>query len=124
MIFAILGILMAALEIYAWLFRPNSHVSVNPFTIGLPILIAVGIFKRPTDERWAILVFAAILAVSLNRAVMAPQVVRVLVFVGAIYLAWWGCRTSDLSRTDLKRLAIIVAATVAAFLLMWAWQLM
>lgn len=125
MVFAILGILMAALEVYAWLFRPNSYVSVNPITIGIRIVIAVGVIKRPAYERAAILVFAAMLAVSLNRALIAPQaLVHILVFNGAIYLAWWGSRAADVHRTAFKRFAIAVAATVAGFLLAWAWHLM
>jgi hypothetical protein len=124
MMFAILGMLMVALEVYAWLFHPNSFASVNPITIGLPIVIAAGILKRPAKDRGAILTFAAMLAVSLNRALIAPQVlVHLVVFGGAIYLVWSGYRTADLSRTAFKRFAIAVAATVAGFLLVWAWHL-
>jgi hypothetical protein len=122
--FAILGLLMAALEVYAWLFRPNSFIFVNPITIGLPIVIAAGVLKRPANERAAILTFAAMLAVSLNRALIAPQLLgHVLVFGGAIYLVWSGYRAADLDRTAFKRLAIAVAVTVAGFLLVWAWHL-
>jgi hypothetical protein len=124
MIFAILGLLLAALEIYAWVFRPNTYASVNPITIGIPIVIAAGVLKRPANERAAILVFAAMLAVSLNRALIAPQaLVHALVFGGAIYLAWWGSRPAEVNRTTFKRFAIVVAATVAGFLLVWAWNL-
>lgn len=122
--FAILGLLLAALEVYAWLFRPNSLASVNPITIGLPIVIAAGILKRPAKERGAILTFAVMLAVSLNRALIAPQVlVHLVVFGGAIYLVWSGYRTADLNRMAFKRFAIAVAATIAGFLLVWAWHL-
>jgi len=123
--FAILGLVMAALEVYAWLFRPNSFASINPITIGLPIVIAAGVLKRPANERATILAFAAMLAVSLNRALIAPQaLVHVLVFGGAIYLAWSGYRTAGLNGMALKRLAIAVAVTVAGFLLVWVWHLM
>ena len=125
MIFAILGILMGALEIYAWLFRPNSSASVNSITIGLPIVIAAGVLKRPANERTAILTFAAMLAISLNHSLIAPQALgHVLVFGGAIYLAWWGYRTADLNRMAFKRCVLAVAVTVAGFLLVWAWRLM
>jgi len=83
--------LLAVFDVYAWLFRPNSFASVNPITIGLPIVVAAGILKRPAKERGAILTFAAMLAVSLNRALIAPQaLVHLVVFGGAIYLVWSG----------------------------------
>ena len=123
--FAILGVLMAGLEIYALLFRPNSYASVNAITIGLPIVIAAGVLKRPANERAAILIFAALVAVSLNRAMIPLQaLVHVLVFGGAIYLVWSGYRTADIDRLALKRFVIAVTVTVAGFLLLWAWHLM
>jgi hypothetical protein len=87
--FAILGLFLATVDVYGWLFRPNSFASVNPITIGLPIVIAAGVLKRPANERTSILTFAAMLAVSLNRALVASQaLVHVLIVGGAIYLAW------------------------------------
>jgi hypothetical protein len=125
MMFAILGMLMAILEAYVWLFRPNSHASPNPITIGLPLLIAAGILKRPTKERAAILTFAAILAVSLNRALIAQQMlVRVTVFAGAAYLTWWGHRTGDVNQATFKRLAVVAGATLGGFVIVWLWQLL
>src|SRR5260221_14535728 len=53
-LFAILGMLIAAPEAYVWLFRANTYASPNVITIGLPVVIAVGIFKRPAHERGAI----------------------------------------------------------------------
>jgi hypothetical protein len=123
--FLILGVLMAALEVYAWLFRPNSYASVNPITIGLPIVIAAGVLKRPANERADILTFAVMLAVSLNRSLIPPQaLVHVLVFAGAIYLVWSGYRTADLNRMAIKRLAIAAAVTVAGFILVLVLHLM
>jgi hypothetical protein len=123
MMFAILGILLAALEAYAWLFRPNSYASINPITLALPIVIAAGVLKRPAKERVGILAFAAILAVSLNRALVAePMLVRVLVFGGAAWLMWWGYR-HNMNREAVKRFALAVVATVLGFLLLWLWQL-
>lgn len=125
MTFTILGILVAVLEVYVWLFRPNSHTSPNAITIGLPIVIAVGILKRPANERTAILAFAAMLAVSLNRALIAQQaLVHVLVLGGAAYLAWWGYRRPDVNRAAFKRLAMGVGVTLGGFVLVWLWQLM
>jgi hypothetical protein len=124
MMFAIVGVLMAALEVYAWLFRPHSYASVNPITIGLPIVIAAGILKRPANERGALLTFAAMLAVSLNRALIPSEaLVHALVFGGAVWLVWWGYRAADMNQKALKRLAIAMAAAVAGFLLIWAWHL-
>lgn len=125
MVIPILGLLMAALEAYAWLFRPNSYASINPITIALPIVIAAGVLKRPANERPAILILAATLAVSLNRALIGPQaLVHVLVFGGAMFMAWWGFRSAALNRAALKRFAIAVAVTGVGFLLAWVWQLM
>jgi hypothetical protein len=125
MIYAILGMLMATLEAYVWLFRPNSHASPNPITIGLPIVIAAGILKRPANERAAILTLAAMLALSLNRALIAPQMlVHVVVFAGAAYLAWWAYRRADVNRAAFKRLAIVVGVTLAGFAIVWFWQMM
>jgi hypothetical protein len=88
-VFAILGLVLATVEVYTWLFRPNSYASVNPITIGLPVVIAAGVLKRPANERGAILTFAAMLAVSLNRALVSSQaLVHVLILGGAIYLVW------------------------------------
>jgi hypothetical protein len=124
MVFAILGVVVAVLEIYTLLFRPDSFASVNPITIGLPIVIGAGAFRRPVAERAPVLVFAAMLAVSLNRMLIVPQVlVHILVFGGALYLGWWGYRVA-LRRRELKRLGVAVCVTVAGFLLIWAWQLM
>lgn len=125
MMFPILGLLMAVVELYAWLFRPNSYAPVNPITIGLPIAIAAGVLTRPANERPAVLIFAAMLFVSLNRVLIGPQaLIRALVCGGAICLTWWGCGTSGWNAAALKRFAIVVAVTVAAFLLGWVWQLM
>jgi hypothetical protein len=123
MLFAILGMLIAVLEAYVWLFRPTSHPSPNALTIGLPIAIAAGVLKRPANERAAILTFAAMLAVSLNRALIAPQTpVHVLVFAGAAYLTWWAHRTAGVNREAFKRLAVLAGVTVCGFALVWLWQ--
>jgi hypothetical protein len=120
MLFAILGMLIAALEVYVWLFRANSYASPNPITIGLPVVIAVGILKRPASERVAILTFAGLLAISLNRALVAQQLlVHVLVFGGAAYLAWWTYRRPDVDRLVFRRLVVLLAATLVGFVLVW-----
>lgn len=125
MTYAIVSILFATLETYVWLFRPNSHASPNPITIGLPLVVAAGIFKRPANERAAILTFAAIGAVSLNRALIAQQsLVHVVVFGGAGYLAWWAYRSAEVSRAAFKRLAVVMGVTLGGFVLAWLWQLM
>jgi threonine/homoserine/homoserine lactone efflux protein len=65
------------------------------------------------------------LAISLNRVLIASQaLVHVLVFGGAIYLAWRGYRTGDLNRKAFKRFAIVAAVVAAGFLFVWAWHLM
>jgi hypothetical protein len=123
MTFAILGTLVAVLEVYVWLFRPNSYTSPTVITIGLPIVIAAGILKRPANERTAILTFAAMLAISLNRALIAQQaLVHVSVLGGAAYLGWWGYRRPDVNRTAFKRLAIGVGVTFGGFVLVWLWH--
>lgn len=125
MTLAILGMVLAILEAYAWLFRPNSFASINAITIGLPIVIAAGVLKRPASERLAILTTAGIAAVSLNRALIGqPTLVRVLVFGGAGYLMWWGYRSAEVNRRVFKRLAIVGAVTLGGFVLVWLWQLM
>ena len=125
MTYAIVSILFATLETYVWLFRPNSHASPNPITIGLPLVVAAGIFKRSANERAAVLTFAAIGAVSLNRALIAQQsLVHVVVFGGAGYLAWWAYRRAEVSRAAFKRLAVVMGVTLGGFALVWLWQMM
>jgi hypothetical protein len=125
MLFAILGMLIAVLEAYVWLFRPDSHTSPNAMTIGLPIVIAAGVLKRPAKERAAILTFAAMLAVSLNRALIAQQtLVHVLVFGGAAYLAWWAHRRAGVNRAAFRWFAVLVGITVGGFALVWLWQML
>ena len=125
MTLAIVGMLVAVLEVYVWLFRPNSHPSPNVITIGLPIVIAAGILKRPANERTAILTFAAMLALSLNRALIAQQaLIPVLVFGGAAYLACWGYRRPDVNRAAFKRFAMGVGVTLGGFVLVWLWRVM
>lgn len=125
MMFAIVGALIAVLEVYAWLFRPDSFRAIDPITIGLPIVIAAGILTRPATERTVILTTAALLAVSLNRALIPyPTLVHVLICGGAAYLMWWGHWNAAGDRASFRRLSIAVVATLGAFLLAWAWSTM
>src|SRR5262245_36896943 len=125
MIYPILGIVLAALDLYASLYRPSTQASPNAVTIGMPILIAAGILQRPTAERTSILVLAAMLGVWLNRVVIPQQApVHLLVFAGALFLTWRAYRAPEAGRTaDPRRLIVIVAVVLSAFALVWLWQL-
>ena len=93
--YMILGVLLAAIDIYAWLFRPAAASRMDAFSVGIPILILVGVVKRPKNEWPAIVALAASFALFLNRVLIpSPRIAYACVLAASVVVIVLGDRLS------------------------------
>lgn len=124
MAYLILGVLLAAIDLYAWRFRPTAPSAVNAVSVGIPILILAGVFRRPRKEWPAIVILAVSFALFLNRALIPSQPLAYGCVLGAsIIVAILGYRLSAFDDTSKRRLGVATAAVLGAFAVFWLWGL-
>jgi hypothetical protein len=89
-------------------------------TVGIPVLLALGMARRPRQERPAGLVLAATLGTALNRRALGnATVVHCAVLLGALFFGWLGYRLRDADSGQQRSLTVASLCVLGGFLVVW-----
>jgi hypothetical protein len=120
MVYAIIGIALAALDLYALFWEGT--VGHHPFRlqdVAIPALLALTLLASPKTERLPILAMTATVAIALNQWLFGSGLfVHTLVLLGAVLTVWSGLAVRERAPVTTRE-RVIARLAMAGVLAAW-----